>query len=104
MPAIYTTAVWIPKPGEDEAFTKAWDEFATWAHTMRGAGTLRLTRDLDEPNRYVSFGRWEDAESAHDWKAHPEFRERMAKVQAHVRQFNPDELELIRTIGDEGSA
>lgn len=46
----------------------------------------------------------EDAESAHDWKAHPEFRERMAKVQAHVRQFNPDELELIRTIGDEGAA
>lgn len=104
MSAIYTTAVWVPKPGEDEPFTKAWHEFATWTHSMPGAGTLVLARDVQQPNRYVSFGHWDDAGSAHDWKASPEFPERMAKVQSHVAQFDPAELQPVRRVGDDDLA
>jgi heme-degrading monooxygenase HmoA len=62
---------------------------------------LRLARDLADPERFVSFGRWDSAENAHAWKSSPEFRERMGRVQAHVAEFTPDELEIIALRGSD---
>ena len=98
MGEIYTTGAWAPKPGEEQAFIDAWKEFAGWANQMPGAGTLRLARDSEDPTRFVSFGRWESADAAHAWKASPEFRERMGRVQQHVAQFKPAELEIVATV------
>jgi len=98
MPELYTTAEWIPKAGQKQAFVEAWRAFAGWARTMPGAGTLRLSRDLGDATRYVSFGRWESAEAAHAWKASPEFRERMAGVQQYVAKFVPAELEIVEEV------
>jgi heme-degrading monooxygenase HmoA len=98
MPEIFTTAEWIPKDGEEEAFVAAWRKFAGWARTMPGAGTLRLSRDLGDPTRYVSFGRWESAEAAHAWKHNAEFPERMAAVQQYVAKFSPAELGIVAEV------
>ena len=97
MAELITTGTWRPKAGAEDAFVAAWREFAGWASSMPGAGTLRLARDTSDPERFISFGVWESAEAAHDWKASPEFRERMARVQAHVAQFEPSELDLVAT-------
>lgn len=99
MTGMYTTAEWIAKDGDEEAFIEAWNVFASWAHSMPGAGILRLTRDLDSGTRFVSFGSWDSVEAAHQWKADPEFRGRMAKVQEHVEKFSPSELEEVRAVG-----
>ena len=96
---MYTTGTWKPKAGEEKAFIEAWSEFAEWASESPGAGLLRLARDLGDPERFVSFGRWESVEAAHAWKGSPEFKERMSRVQAHVDQFEPDELEVVATAG-----
>jgi heme-degrading monooxygenase HmoA len=101
MSGAYTTAVWIAKPGAEDEFVEAWSIFAAWASSMPGAGALRLTRDLVDRNRFVSFGRWNDLEAAHAWKASPEFRVRMAAVQAHVDSFVPAELEVVRVVSDQ---
>lgn len=98
MSEIYTTAEWIPKAGEEDAFVDAWRAFAGWARTMPGSGTLRLSRDLGDATRYVSFGRWDSAEAAHAWKSSSEFRERMARVQQHVAKFTPAELEILEVV------
>jgi heme-degrading monooxygenase HmoA len=98
MAEMYTTAEWIPNVGEEEAFVDAWTAFAGWAGSMPGAGTLRLARDLGDATRYVSFGWWDSAESAHAWKSSPEFRERMGRVQQHVAKFSPAELEIVETV------
>ena len=100
MPAVYTTAEWIAKPGQQDAFVEAWNAFASWAQDRPGAGTLRLARDLGGDTRFVSFGSWDDIESVHRWKADPEFRERMSKVQEHVAEFRPAELQVVRVVGD----
>ncbi len=101
----YTTAEWIAKAGHEDAFVEAWNAFAAWARSMPGAGTLRLARDLAGPSRFISFGLWDDIESAHEWKSNPEFRTRMAKVQEHVATFTPAELEVVRVVDDHhGSA
>jgi heme-degrading monooxygenase HmoA len=97
---VYTTAEWIAKPGHEAAFIDAWNGFATWAHSMPGAEVLRLAQDLEASSRFVSFGSWGDIESAHRWKADPEFRARMAQVQEHVATFTPSELRVVRVVGD----
>lgn len=99
MSEAYTTAVWVPKAGQEQAFVDAWRGFADWAQSRPGAGTLRLARDVTDATRYVSFGRWSSLEAAHVWKADAEFPARMAKVQEHVAQFMPAELEVVMTAG-----
>ncbi|HEX4698308.1 MAG TPA: antibiotic biosynthesis monooxygenase family protein [Actinomycetes bacterium] len=95
MTEFVTTATWRAKPGEEEAFATAWAEFTVWASGWPGARTLRLGRDTADPSRFVSFGLWADADSAHAWKSSPEFAPRMALVQAHVDAFHPGELDLV---------
>jgi heme-degrading monooxygenase HmoA len=98
MSEAYSSGTWTAKEGEGEAFVEAWTEFARWLSTMPGAGTARLTRDLSEPRRYLSFAPWESAEAMHAWKSAPEFRERMAAVREHVTEFTPSEFELVAEV------
>jgi heme-degrading monooxygenase HmoA len=97
MSEIYTTGSWKPSQAGEQAFVEAWTEFATWASTMPGAGTLRLVRDLHEPGHFVSYGDWESLDEVKTWKSSPEFRERMAQVLQHVDEFHPTELKLVAT-------
>lgn len=64
---------------------------------MAGAGTLRLTRDVRETERFVSFGRWESIDAVRAWKTASEFRERMARVLQHVDDFEATELAVAAT-------
>src|SRR6516162_6052807 len=104
MAELVTTGTWMVDPAREEAFIEAWMAFAEWASSMPGAGTLRLGRDTADAQRFVSFGAWESAGVAHTWKRSPEFRERMARVLQHVREFHPAELDEIATcVGGSGS-
>ena len=95
MPDVYTTGSWKPFSGQEEAFVEAWTEFASWASELPGAGTAHLTRDLRDPERFVSFMDWESIEAVRGWKGSPEFKERMARVQKHIDKFAPTELEVV---------
>ena len=95
MSEVYTTGTWKPNPGSEEAFVEAWSQFAGWASSMPGAGTLRLVRDLHDPGRFVSFGDWASIDQVRAWKSSPEFRERMARVLQHVDDFQPTELASV---------
>ena len=97
MTAVYTLGSWTPNPDREDAFVAAWSEFAAWASSQPGAGTLRLVRNLTAPERFVSFGDWEAIAAVRGWKGSPEFKERMARVQQHVCEFNPTELTLVAT-------
>ena len=99
MTGIYTTAEWVAKAGHEQAFIDAWNAFAAWAHDKPGAGTLELTQDLADANRFVSLGVWDSVESAHQWKSDAEFPARMAQVQEHVARFSPSELHVVRVVG-----
>jgi len=99
MAETYTNGVWIVKTGEEDAFESAWTEFASWAKTWPGAGTLRLVRDVSESDRYMSFGVWESFDAQRAWKDSPEFRERMARVRQHVEDFTPSVFELVTAVG-----
>ena len=98
MAETYTAGMWKAKAGEEDEFIAAWREFAIWASTMPGAGTLRLTRDTKEPSRFFSFGSWESIEAVRAWKASDEFKERIGRVKAHTDEFTAWEFELATTV------
>jgi heme-degrading monooxygenase HmoA len=95
---VYTTGVWHPNAGEEGAFIEAWSAFAGWASTMPGAGALRLTRDIGDPQRFVSFGVWSSIEAVHAWKSSLEFAERIGRVKEHVSALTPTELEVVAAL------
>jgi len=95
MNTIYTSATWQARPGSEQVFIEAWEQFAAWASSMPGADRLQLVRDLHQPQRFVSFGGWESLELVRSWKSSPQFRELMARVLQHVDDFQPAELALI---------
>lgn len=98
-PAFYSTGSWLPHPGHEESFLEAWKAFAGWAATMPGAaGEAVLVRDLRDSDRFVSFLPWESLEAIKAWKGHPEFKERMGRVQQHVDKFAPTETEVVARV------
>ena len=97
MSTVYTSGTWKPSLGRETAFVEAWEQFAAWASQMPGAGRLRLTHDLYEEGRYVSFGDWASEDAVRGWKGSPEFKERMAQVLQHVDEFQSAELGLVAT-------
>jgi heme-degrading monooxygenase HmoA len=103
MTEIYTTGTWKPSPGKEDAFVQAWAEFAAWASSSEGAGTLTLTRDRSDSERFVSFGAWESDDAVRAWKSQGEFREGLARVLQHVDDFQATELEALVT-GEAGKA
>jgi heme-degrading monooxygenase HmoA len=54
-----------------------------------------------EEGRYVSFLGWDDMEAVRGWKGHPEFKERMSRVQRFVDRFAPTELEVVARLQGE---
>ena len=104
MSELVTTGTWLTKPGEEQAFVEEWTRFAEWAATIPGATTLRLGFDVVDPQRFVSFAAWTSADAAHAWKQTPQFRERMALVQQHVRLFEPAELSVVAAVQSPASA
>jgi heme-degrading monooxygenase HmoA len=98
MAETYTNGIWVVKEGEEDAFVAAWREFASWGRSWAGCGTLRLVRDVYEPNRFMSFGPWESFEAQKAWKDDPAFRERIMRVRQHTEDFTPSVLELVTAV------
>ena len=91
----YTTGSWRPFPGHETEFVDAWIEFSAWASSLPGAGEAVLAGDLRDPERFVSVVEWESIDAVRGWKTSPEFKSRMARVQAHIDTFVPTELEVV---------
>ncbi len=101
---VYTTGSWRPFPGHEDAFLDAWQEFATWSSHLPGAQPAMLTRDLRDPDRFISFVGWDSIDAVHAWKSSPDFKPHMARVQQHIDKFAPTELEVVTTVGADASA
>ncbi len=94
----YTMAVWVVRPGNEDAFIEAWASFARWtAETQPGALTGVLLRDAETPNRFISFGPWRDRQSAMAWRASPQFRESFARFRELCSEIVPESLSCVAT-------
>jgi heme-degrading monooxygenase HmoA len=97
---IFTAGRFEVEPGNEDAFIDAWSEFAAWASERPGARTLRLFRDVRNPGRFVSLGRWEDADAIQAWKSSSEFKERIGRVVTQATDFEPTEHVTLVKVTD----
>ena len=57
---------------------------------------LRLARDVRNAGRFISIGRWHDAEAVRAWKSSEEFKPRLGAVVRQAAGFEPTELAVLR--------
>jgi len=97
---LYPAGSWSVKPGKEEEFTRAWDEFAQWtSRDQPGAGQGLLLQDIDNPARFLSFGPWESAERVAEWRAKPEFAAFLAKARELCEDIRPSTLKVVAQSG-----
>src|SRR5580765_5089330 len=95
---IFTYGRFEVSPANEQAFLKAWSEFAAWTKARPGAQTLRLARDTRNENRWMRLGLWEDAEAVRSWKDAGEFKARLGKVVQQASEFEPTELVVQKRV------
>lgn len=92
----YTLGVWTVTAGREDEFVELWQEFAQWgAQEFPGAGRPTLLRDLDQPNRFVTFGPFRDLDQVAAFRSHPGFRARVGRMRELLDDFVPSSLEAI---------
>jgi heme-degrading monooxygenase HmoA len=94
-PYTHTNTNWIVKRGRDKEFVERWSEWAEWSHRQGLAAHAMLLRDVDNPERFVSFGPWESVRAVRNWRALHGYQERVAKLHEVVDQFEPRTLEVV---------
>ena len=95
---IFTYGRFEVPPENEDAFIQAWSEFASWTSNSPGDPRIRLARDVRNPGRFVSIGRWEDAEAVRAWKSSDEFKQRLGRLVNLATDFEPTELAVLRRV------
>jgi len=93
---LYTLGIWETKVGKEAEFIETWQSFAEWtSQNQPGASIGKLLQNEETPQRFVSFGPWEDAESIAEWRNQPQFKEFAAKVRDLCVDFEPQNMILV---------
>ena len=98
MAEIYTSGVWVVKPGEEDDFVTAWKELVALGAEMPESGRFRLLRDAEQPGRFMSFAPWESLDAVQARTRHPEFAERMGRASAHCDDFKSTTYKLVAEV------
>ena len=96
MSQVYTSGVWVTKPGKEDEFVKTWSDLASWTKgSFEGAISVVLLRDRAEGRRFISVGPWRDVRDIDAWRASEGFRERVRRLEPLLERFEPATLELV---------
>jgi quinol monooxygenase YgiN len=96
---LYTVGLWTAKPGKEDDFIRAWEEFARWTSAHQpGAAEAHLLQDIAHPQRFFSFGPWENSRRIDDWRATPEFRAFVVQVRELCEDFQPGTFKPVARI------
>jgi len=94
----YTSGLWTVKPGKEADFVAAWEELAKWVVEKLGAEEAHLLQDLEQPQRFISFGPWKDLGSIKAWRERSEFAEFIAKMKELCVDIQPRTLKSVADI------
>jgi heme-degrading monooxygenase HmoA len=97
---IYSLGTWTVKPGNEKAFAEAWGVFARWTTmTQKGAQTAVLVQDLENPQRFISFGPWENRDALTQWRNTPEFKKAFETFKELCSEIQPHTMEVVESAG-----
>lgn len=91
----YAHTTWIVKPGNEDEFVRRWDEFTEWSAVEGLRAEVTLLRDVDRPNRFISFGPWETIGAIAHWQTVPGYREHVGRLGELLDDCDPVTVELV---------
>ncbi len=92
----YTVGKWVTRVGSEKAFITEWEIFAKWtAANQQGAGIGYLLQDEENPQKFISFGAWDNSDAIRAWRERPEFKAFVSKVRELCEDFQPQSLALV---------
>lgn len=95
----YTSGRWQVKEGRQAQFIERWKEFVGWAATnIEGAENFMLLQSDDEPQRFVSVGRWASSEAIDRWENAPEFAELLGKCRELCDDFGSIDATRVASV------
>jgi heme-degrading monooxygenase HmoA len=92
---LYTHTTWRVKPGRQDDFVERWAEWVDWSHRQGLHEEALLLRDVEDPQRFVSFGPWESVDVVRGWRALPGYQERVERLGEVLDGFDPETLEVV---------
>jgi heme-degrading monooxygenase HmoA len=93
---LYSLGIWTAKLGNEDALISAWQQFAQWTlEHQPGAGEARMVQDLEHPNRFITFGPWEDAQSLQAWRQTSEFIGFVRRARELCEEIQPNTLKTV---------
>jgi heme-degrading monooxygenase HmoA len=97
---VYTLGIWTVKPGKEAAFIKVWDDFALWTSmNQQGAQNAVLVQDAENPQKFISFGPWQDKETAIQWRNTPEFKKAFLIFRELCSEIQPHTMLCVASAG-----
>lgn len=96
MAVVFTHGIWEVKPGHADEFIEAWTELAGWSRVNApGAGWAKLLRDRENPNRFFTFGPWDNIDAVTAWRNLPGWQQRVSRIRALLESFQPSTLDVV---------
>ncbi len=91
--------IWTIEAGKEPEFVDSSTEYAKWVNDhQKGSMGVELARDVDNPNRFVTFGPWASLDDVSNWRNTPEFKDFFRKAGELSDDMEPITLEIIASI------
>ena len=91
----YTIGTWVVLAGHEEAFVAAWCRLAKATSLDFPGAHATLVRDVEDPQRFLSFGAWGDPAEITAWRESDTFRRGVAEIGEHLEFFTPGTYRLV---------
>lgn len=89
--------------GPRAEFEAPWRAFAEWSVThLPDARWAVLAKDRDDPNQFISFGRWPNREAIDDFRSRPEFAAALAEMRPLLEGVATATYEEVVVVGEPG--
>lgn len=94
----YSICAWTVKPGREDDFRTAWNDFAQWTAESKTASEGVLVQDTEDPRRFYCFWPFESEEAIARWRSGTLFRQHMMRLRAFCADCRPSIVKLVDRI------
>jgi heme-degrading monooxygenase HmoA len=92
----YSFGAWTIKPGREDEFKTAWNDFAQWtAEARAGAAEGVLVQDIDDPRLFYCFWPFDSQEAIDRWRSDLMFRQHMMRMKAYCENCRPSVTKMV---------
>lgn len=92
----FSVGIWLVEPGKENEFVATFSDFAKWVFSRSlGAGEVYLLQDIQQSNRFITCGPWENLQKIEEWRKLPEFKDFFAKAKGMCIDVTPMTMKSI---------